>query len=60
MTTKSDIWVLWRSLKLNFKRLAENGKSKMVVIGAVMRKLSHIIYGILKSGQEFNPAMTTL
>ena len=42
------------------KRLAENGKSKMVVIGAVMRKLSHIIYGILKSGQAFNPAMTTL
>ena len=28
----------------------------MVIIGAVMRKLMHIIYGVLKSGMPFDPA----
>ncbi len=37
-------------------QLAHNGKSKMVIIGAVMRKLVHLMYGVLKSGQAFNPA----
>jgi len=27
-----------------------------VIIGAVMRKLLHIIYGVLKSGVPFDPA----
>ncbi len=35
-------------------QLMHNGKSKMVIIGAVMRKLVHLMYGVLKSGQEFN------
>jgi transposase len=30
----------------------------MVIIGAVMRKLLHIIYGVLKSGMPFDPAWT--
>jgi transposase len=34
--------------------LRQRGKSKMAVIGAVMRKLIHIAYGVLKSGQPFN------
>lgn len=36
-------------------RLAAAGKPKMVVIGAVMRKLAHMIYGVLKSGKPFDP-----
>jgi len=28
----------------------------MVIIGAVMRKLVHVMYGVIKSQQAFNPA----
>jgi transposase len=35
--------------------LQELGKSKMSVICAVMRKLVHLAYGVLKSGKEFDP-----
>lgn len=38
-------------------RLAQAGKPKLVVIAAVMRKLVAIAYGVLKSGQPFNPAL---
>ena len=38
-------------------RLAQAGKPSMVIIGAVMRKLVAIAYGVLKSGQPFNPAL---
>ncbi len=31
------------------------GKPKMVIAVAAMRKLLHIVYGVLKSGQPFNP-----
>ena len=41
-------------LKLFAERLISRGKSKMVVIGAIMRKPIHIIFGILKSGKRFN------
>jgi transposase len=37
------------------QRLARNGKNKMEVIGAAMRKLIHIIFGVLKSGKNFDP-----
>ncbi len=40
-------------------RLANNGKNKMTIIGAIMRKLVHIIYGVLKSGQPFNPTISS-
>jgi transposase len=36
-------------------RLARNGLSKMAVIGAAMRKLIHMIFGVLKSGKNFDP-----
>jgi transposase len=36
-------------------RLARNGKNKMEVIGAAMRKLLHIAFGVLKSGKAFDP-----
>lgn len=35
-------------------RLGEKGKAKMVVIGAAMRKLLHIIFGVLKHQKSFN------
>ena len=37
------------------KRLLKAGKPKMLIVGAVMRKLIHIIYGVLKHNQPFNP-----
>lgn len=36
-------------------RLRERGKCRMVIIGAAMRKLIHIAYGVLKSGKPFDP-----
>ncbi len=35
--------------------LLKRGKSKMSVICAVMRKLLHVAYGVLKNGKEFDP-----
>lgn len=36
-------------------QLAARGKTKMQVIGAAMRKLLVLAYGVLKSGQPFDP-----
>ena len=36
-------------------RLTDAGKSKMTIVGAAMRKLVHLIYGVLKSGLPFDP-----
>jgi transposase len=36
-------------------RLSVAGKSKMLILGAAMRKLLHLVYGVLKSKQPFNP-----
>jgi transposase len=35
--------------------LRHRGKSKMAVIGAAMRKLVHLAYGVLKTGKPFDP-----
>ena len=37
------------------QRLEHKGKAKKAIIIAVMRKLLHQVYGILKSGQPFDP-----
>jgi len=37
------------------RRLPERKKTKMVVVGALMRKLIHIVFGLLKNRQTFNP-----
>ena len=42
-------------LRVFAERLRAAGKPKLAVIAAVMRKLLHLIYGILKSGQPFDP-----
>jgi transposase len=39
--------------------LRERGKSKLSVVGAVMRKLLHLAYGVLKTNQPFDPEWTT-
>lgn len=36
-------------------RLESRGKEKMAIIGAAMRKLIQIAYGVLKSGRPFDP-----
>ena len=38
--------------------LRQRGKSKMAVIGAAMRKLVHLAYGVLKTGRPFDPGWT--
>lgn len=40
-------------------RLLAKGKCKMVIIVAAMRKLIHIVYGVLKSGRPFDPYIST-
>ncbi|MCB0079568.1 MAG: IS110 family transposase [Caldilineaceae bacterium] len=37
------------------QRLQDKGKSTMVIIGAVMRKLIHLAYGVLKNRSPFDP-----
>jgi transposase len=39
------------------ERLRARGKPPMVIVGAAMRKLIHLIYGVLKSGRPFDPAL---
>lgn len=41
-------------IKTFYDRLEATGKPPMLIIGAVMRKLVHIIYGVLKSGKAFD------
>ena len=40
---------------LFYNRLKEKGKNGKVIVCAIMRKLVHIIFGILKSGKKFDP-----
>ena len=45
------------AIKALGERMAAAGKSKMVILGAAMRKLLHIAVGVLKSGKEFDPKL---
>ena len=38
-------------------RLSGTGKAKMAVVGASMRKLLQICYGVLKSGEPFDASL---
>jgi transposase len=40
------------------QRLTAAGKPKMTIVGAAMRKLIHIVYGVLKSKTPFDPQPT--
>jgi len=44
-----------RVIKNHYEKQRKRGKDRMVAIGSCMRKLVHIIYGILTSGEEFDP-----
>ncbi len=39
------------------QRLEKSGLKPKAIIGAVMRKIIHVIFGILKHKQDFNPAL---
>jgi transposase len=43
------------AIKAMSQRLSERGKCSMQIIGAAMRKLIHIAFGVLKSGKPFDP-----
>jgi len=45
-------------IRAHSQRLMERGKQPMVINGAAMRKLLHLAYGVLKSGQPFDPNFT--
>ena len=38
-------------------RLELSGKPAKLIIGAMMRKLLHVAFGVLKSGKNFDPAL---
>jgi transposase len=38
-----------------YQRLLAKGKSKMSALGACMRKLIHICFGVLKHQTEYSP-----
>ncbi len=46
-------------VKIFAERLKKAGKPNMVIMSAVMRKLLHIIYGMLKSGVSFGSVWST-
>ena len=39
-------------------RLKASGLAPKAVVGAVMRKLAHLIYGVIKSGQPFDASFS--
>jgi len=44
-------------IKETCERLKNRGKCNMLILGAAMRKLAHIIYGVLKSGKAFDSSL---
>lgn len=46
-------------LKAIYERLQANGKAKMSALGAIMRHLVHIAYGVLKHNLPFNANLVT-
>jgi transposase len=48
-----------RPIQAFAQRLAERGKAKMAIVCACMRKLLHLVYGVLKTGLPFDPDYQT-
>ncbi len=42
-------------VRAHYKRLVAQGKSKMSALGAAMRKLVHICFGVIKNQQPYRP-----
>ena len=49
-----------KALKDMRTRMLKDGKPKMLIIGAAMRRLVHIIYGVLKHKTPFNENLRTV
>ncbi len=47
-------------LKSFAEKLKRKGKHVMVIIGAIMRKLLHIIFAVLKHNVAFNPNISVV
>jgi transposase len=47
-------------IKAFSQRLLAAGKPKMLVVGACMRKLAHIVFGVLKSGRPFDAKLASM
>lgn len=45
------------AVQMMAERLRSRGKAPKAVIGAAMRKLAHLIYGVITSGTPFNPKL---
>ena len=43
-----------------YNRLKDKGKNGKVIVCAIMRKLVHVIYGVLKSGKMYDPNFKTI
>jgi transposase len=41
-------------IKRHYERLLEKGKSKMAALGAAMRKLAHLCFGVVNSGKPYD------
>jgi transposase len=41
-------------IKALYDRLLARGKPKMAAIGAAMRKLAHLCFGVVKSGKPYD------
>jgi transposase len=46
-------------VKALYERLLQRGKSKMSALGAAMRKLVHLCFGVVKNGQPYCPNHAT-
>lgn len=42
-----------------YEDLVKRGKSKMSALGALMRRLVHIAFGMLKHQTDYNPALVS-
>ena len=47
------------ALRKVYLGLVDRGKSKMAALGALMRRLIHIAFGMLKHNMPFNPALVS-
>lgn len=47
-------------IRIHYQRLLRQGKSKMSALGAAMRKLVHICFGVIKNQQPYAPRSTAI
>ena len=44
-------------IKAHYERMLERGKSKMAALGAAMRKLAHLCFGVVKNGKPYDAGL---